>query len=298
MSEGFSELTPKHVSDPAVRLMRSLQALAARHPRPQPFVDIASLPWDDSAFSRHFLRTATRRQPYTRREIAFLDRVGLLLPGRRVLDLACGGGRHSLAMARRGAIVTGIDLGPEAIATARRRAKRAGLAIEFVQGDLREIEYEAEFDAATFIFGCCTEMPRDQAQDVLRRISRSLRPGGMFLLDVYTPRFFAELDGMQEWWVGEDFIAGRFPQLVLTEYFYYPYDKTYARRDFVCNPASGEIHTFGVSGQAYALTDLYAMFEAVNLTPVMTLGSWQGEEVTADSPIYVLLASKEASHDL
>jgi SAM-dependent methyltransferase len=275
--------------------MCNLQAVAARHPRPQPFIDIASLPWEDVAFSRHFLRTATRRPHDTRREIAFLERVGVLASDRHILDLACGGGRHSLAMARRGALVTGIDVGPEAIAAARRRAKRARLAVEFVQGDLRNLTYQAEFDAVTFIFGCFTEMQRDQAQDVLHHVSRSLRPGGLFILDVHTPRFFAELDGMQEWWVGEDFIAGRFPQLVLTEYFYYADDKTYGRRDFICDPASGDVHTFGVSGQAYTLADLYSMFEAADLMPIMTSGSWQGKGVTEGSPIYILLASKTMS---
>lgn len=209
-----------------------------------------------------------------------------------MLDLACGGGRHSLAMARRGAMVTGIDIGPAAIAAANRRAMRDGLAVEFLQGDIRHLEYIDTFDAVTLIFGCFTEMPREQAQEVLQRISRSLRPGGMFALDVYTPRFFAELDGMQEWWVGTDFIAGRFPQLVLTEYFYYPRDKTYARRDFIYNPATGDIHTFGVSGQAYALADLCRMCEAVGLHPVTVTGGWHDEEVTADSPCHVLLACK------
>jgi 2-polyprenyl-3-methyl-5-hydroxy-6-metoxy-1,4-benzoquinol methylase len=275
--------------------MRSLQALATRCARPRPFIDVDTLPWDDPVFSRHFLRTATRREHYTRREIAFLERSGLLVPGRRILDLACGGGRHSLAMAQQGAIVTGIDLGPAAIAAARRRARRAGLAVEFVQRDLRCLTYEAVFDAVTFIFGCFTEMPRDQAQDVLRGISRSLRPGGMFVLDVYTPRFFAELDGRQEWWVGRDFIAGRFLQLVLTEYFYYSHDKTYVRRDFICNPATGDLHTFGVSGQAYGLAELAGMFEAADLMPVMTVGNWQGEEVSVDSPLYVVLACKQDS---
>jgi SAM-dependent methyltransferase len=135
-------------------------------------------------------------------------------------------------------------------------------------------------------------MPRHQAQDVLQRVSRSLRPGGLFVLDVHTPRFFAELDGMQEWWVGQDFIAGRFPQLVLTEYFYYPRNKTYARRDFICNLVTGDVHTFGVSGQAYTLTALRRMCQAAGLTPILTAGGWQGEAITSDSPLYVVLAAK------
>jgi SAM-dependent methyltransferase len=164
-----------------------------------------------------------------------------------------------------------------------------------VQGDVRCLTYEAIFDAVTLIFGCFTEMPREQAQDVLRGISRSLRPGGMVVLDVYTPRFFAELDGRQEWWVGQDFIAGRFLQLVLTEYFYYPHDKTYVRRDFICNLATGDLHTFGVSGQAYTLAELTGMFEEADLMPVMTVGGWRGEEVNDNSPLYVVLACKRDS---
>jgi SAM-dependent methyltransferase len=251
------------------------------------------LPWADPAFSQHFLRTATRSRRYTQREIAFLEACGLLAPGRTILDLACGGGRHSIAMAQRGALVTGIDLGPTAIAAAQRRARKTGVNITFVHGDLRQLDYEAVFDAATFIFGCYTEMPRPDAQEVLSRISRSLRSGGMFLLDVYSPRFFATLDGEQEWWVGNDFIAGRFPQLVLTEYFYYPRDRTYARRDFICDAATGAIHTFGVSGQAYALPELCQMLETVGLYPTAVYGGWHGEEVTVDSPIYIVLAAKE-----
>ncbi len=280
------------MSDLAAHLNQGLGALAGRKQRPRPFVDVGSLPWDDPDFSRYFLRTATRGERYTRREIAFLERCGALAPSQHILDLACGGGRHSLAMARRGALVTGLDLGPAAIATARRRAARTGLPVEFIQGDLHCLEYVGAFDAVTFLFGCFTEMRRDQAEACLQRISRSLRPGGMFVLDVYAPRFFAALDESQEWWVGRDFIAGRFPQLVLTEYFYYAREKTYARRDFICNATTGAWHTFGVSGQAYTLPELIRMCEAVGLIPVMTCGGWNGEEVTKDSTLYIVVASK------
>src|SRR5919201_1587698 len=142
-------MTAARMPDLAAQFLHGLQTIATRCLRPRPFIDIGSLPWDDAAFSRHFLRTATRSQRYTQREMAFLEQCGLLRPGQRILDVACGGGRHSLAMARRGAIVTGVDLGPAAIATAQRRAKKAGLRVEFVQTDVRNLEYEAVFDAVT-----------------------------------------------------------------------------------------------------------------------------------------------------
>jgi SAM-dependent methyltransferase len=271
-----------------------LQAIAARKARPQPFVDVGSLPWHEADFSRHFLRTATRSSRYTQREIAFLERNSLLTPGHRILDLACGGGRHSIAMAKRGAVVTGIDLGPAAIDAARRRTKRAGVHVEWLHGDLRHLPFENVFHLVTFIFGCFTEMPRRDAEAVLKGISRSLRPGGTLLLDVYAPAFFAALDGMQEWWVGGDFIAGRFPQLVLSEYFYYTRTKTYARRDFICEAETGVAHAFGLSGQAYSLAELKHMLAAAGLTLTAACGDWKGTPVRRDSRLFVLLASKDS----
>ena len=56
-----------------------------------------------------------------------------------VLDLACGPGRHSLEMARRGFRVTGVDRTTEYLEEARKRAKVEDLTIEFVQEDMRAI---------------------------------------------------------------------------------------------------------------------------------------------------------------
>ena len=289
-------MATSRVSGPEIppAFLRGLQAIAGRKPRPQPFVDVGSLPWREPDFSRHFLRTATRSSRYTQREVAFLERHELLAPGRRVLDLACGGGRHSVAMAQRGAAVTGIDLGPAAIAAARRRANRAGVRVEWLQDDLRQLPFKGRFHAVTFIFGCFTEMPRPEAEAVLAGISNSLCPGGTLVLDVYAPAFFADLDGVQEWWVGKDFIAGRFPQLVLSEYFYYARSRTYARRDYILEAATGAVHTFGLSGQAYGLAELRSMLGAVGLTLTVACGDWQGAPAQRDSRLYVLLARKHS----
>lgn len=285
---------PSRVSgpNPPPAFLRGLHAISDRKPRPQPFVDVGSLPWREPDFSRHFLRAATRSSRYTQREIAFLERNSLLTPGHRVLDLACGGGRHSIAMARRGAVVTGIDVGPAAIAAARRRAMRARVRVEWLQADLRHLPFKGEFDVVTLIFGCFTEMPRPEAEAVLAGISNSLCPGGTLVLDVFAPAFFADLDGVQEWWVGADFIAGRFPQLVLSEYFYYARNRTYARRDFICEAATGAVHAFGLSGQAYTLAELKRMLTAAGLTLMVAFSDWKGTPARRDSRLYVLLARK------
>jgi len=68
--------------------------------------------------------------------------------GRRVLDFACGAGVTAGFLAARGAIVTGIDISPTSIEQARRLARRAGLSIDFIAGELTPATFASEsFDA-------------------------------------------------------------------------------------------------------------------------------------------------------
>lgn len=59
--------------------------------------------------------------------------------GRSLVDLGCGSGEHSLAAARRGWTVTGVDASAVAIDKARRSAEGAGLDVRFVVGDVRRL---------------------------------------------------------------------------------------------------------------------------------------------------------------
>ena len=67
---------------------------------------------------------------------------------RRILDLGTGTGRAALALARRGAQVTGVDASIEMLSVARRRATEAGLPIEFAEGDAHALGFpNRSFDA-------------------------------------------------------------------------------------------------------------------------------------------------------
>src|SRR3954468_19748899 len=66
--------------------------------------------------------------------------------GERILDLACGTGRHSLELVRHGFSVVGVEISAELIEIANRDAEEQGLEAEFIQADLRELAFENEFD--------------------------------------------------------------------------------------------------------------------------------------------------------
>jgi 2-polyprenyl-3-methyl-5-hydroxy-6-metoxy-1,4-benzoquinol methylase len=73
-------------------------------------------------------------------------------PFRRVLDLCCGPGRHSIPLARLGAQVTAVDRSPFLLETARKRAELEKLHIEWVQEDMRSFVRPNEFDLAINLF--------------------------------------------------------------------------------------------------------------------------------------------------
>src|ERR687890_2695309 len=66
--------------------------------------------------------------------------------GERILDLACGTGRHSLELVRQGFSVVGVEISAELIEIANKEAKAQGLEATFIEADLRELDFEEEFD--------------------------------------------------------------------------------------------------------------------------------------------------------
>jgi len=100
--------------------------------------------------------------------------------GERWLDLATGTGEIARPAARAGAQVTGLDLAPELIDTARRRASDEGVEVSFEVGDAEALPYEdGSFDTVTSTFGVM--FAPDHAA-VARELGRVCRPGGRLAL--------------------------------------------------------------------------------------------------------------------
>ena len=97
-----------------------------------------------------------------------------------VLDVGCGVGRWSLAMAARGADVTGIDLSQSMVAEATRRAAARGVSSRcgFIEGDLAEIELGRSFSRITVVTVLQHILEERRLREAIARLARHLRPGG------------------------------------------------------------------------------------------------------------------------
>ncbi len=132
---------------------------------------------------------ATAEMAWTERTEAEVNRaLTMLRPegGERILDLACGTGRHSLELVRRGFSVVGSEISSELIAIANQEAAAQGLEATFLEGDLRELDFEDEFDIVLNLNdGAVGYFETDEENHrTFEVISRALKPGGRNLIQV------------------------------------------------------------------------------------------------------------------
>jgi ubiquinone/menaquinone biosynthesis C-methylase UbiE len=117
----------------------------------------------------------------------FVKRLGIA-PGARVLDVACGTGNTAIPASRAGASVTGVDIAPNLLSQARKRAAAEGLEIEFDEGDAEELPYsEHSFDVVLTMFGAMFAPRPDR---VAAELVRVCKPGGLIAMANWTPEGF------------------------------------------------------------------------------------------------------------
>jgi SAM-dependent methyltransferase len=126
---------------------------------------------------------ATFPQQTSHEQALLIRRLLRVRRGQKVLDVPCGQGRITLPLARTGLAMTGVDLTASFLDRARRQASRENLKISFLRGDMRQIGFESEFDAAFNWFGSFGYFSDADNIGFCRRVLRALKPGGRFLVE-------------------------------------------------------------------------------------------------------------------
>lgn len=110
----------------------------------------------------------------------------------RLLDVACGTGRHCRAFARLGWDVVGVDRNPALLEHARVEAATGGVDVEFVEQDMRELALDGTFDAVTCLFDSIGyPVTIDGIRRTLQAIRRHLSPGGVVVIEFLNAVTFA-----------------------------------------------------------------------------------------------------------
>jgi len=252
-------------------------------------------PWYRSFFERDYFDTfySLVRAPggvggpeATEREAAFIAEALGIAPGARVLDLCCGHGRHSVALARRGYDVTGLDLSAYHIELAGKAAAEANVRLMLINDDMRNLPVEPPFDAIINIFSSFGYLESDDEDAaVIARVARALKPGGRLLMDFnnsvrvwrqFQPSTVNRLDD------GSLFVEER------------RFDPLSGRSDSTWThvTAEGARHERAISIRMYTPAELRRMFEAAGLRMVAAYGDFDGSPLNMDSRRCILIGER------
>ncbi len=242
--------------------------------------------WWKKYFSEDNLKLYSHDENVSSREVSAVIRMLQLEDGQRILDLACGFGRHSVPLAQKGFNVTGYDLSEGFLKKAREIADSLMVALDLRQGDMREIPYNEEFDAVINMFTAFGFFDREEEDlKVLKGVYKALRPGGQFLMDVIN-REFALADMSQRRWTIED-------SSYLLEERFFDYFNSRLELTNRLILASGEIKEANYSIRLYTLTEMLDMFNKAGLVLTDVYGNFDGELYSAKSPRMILVAARE-----
>ncbi|HEV8355133.1 MAG TPA: class I SAM-dependent methyltransferase [Gemmatimonadales bacterium] len=232
--------------------------------------------WYEEYFGEEYLLLYPHRdEEDAERLVAALTRVAPLAPGARVLDVACGTGRHAAAFRARGARVTGVDLSRQLLRRARQDAR-----IPVIRCDVRRIPVRpGSMDLTVNLFTSFGYFESDAEHlRALREMVATVRPGGRFALDFLNaarvPRDLVRLE--------HGTLAGRPVQI-----------------DRWLDPAERHVFKSITTGDGRRFVERVRLFAARELERLLVeaggsvrhrLGDYDGGPLAPDSPRVILVA--------
>ncbi len=247
--------------------------------------------WEELLQVHEFAHYRDYAADLTRREVDFLVEALSLRGSETILDLACGGGRHSLELARRGLTVVGLDASAPVIAHAQAQVAAEGLSVELMHGDIRALTYAARFDTILVMNSSIGFFDDETNAAVIAGCARALAPGGRLLLQCINPyQISAYLRDFRAGWyrIGAGYVLreARFEPREAALHIGYRY----------LDPAQGlEVVHPGDRIRLYSFPELRRLLTDAGLRPLSVFGDAVLPPVTFDeqSQWQVLIAVKD-----
>jgi len=267
-----------------LKLISALQQIATRRQDPVPWVDGGDLPWDDVEIGRLFLAEhldqshdgASRPEGRIASEVAWLAGQFKRAHARRILDLTCGPGLYALGLAESGYSVVGIDYNPASIEYAQEKSFNTGLPVEFIVGDIRQVDFGAGFDGAIFNYGQPNAFRRDDLREILIKLHSSLSAGGLIILE-FDPYYQIPKRYSSTWKVCDCSCFCRQPHLFLEETFWHRESASRLDRYFILNLKTQELKSYTLSETAYRDAEVKALLESLGFGKIRFYGGLAGE---------------------
>ncbi len=201
----------------------------------------------------------------------------------KILDLACGFGRHANRLAALGHQVSGVDLFPGFLEIARQDAERKGVTVAYQQKDMRQISDEDTYDLVLLLFTAFGYFDEEDNLLVLRKICKALKPGGRFLMDA--PNRDAAIKGNQPYFVTE-----KEGNLMIDRVTFDTLSGRTQNRRIVIRDGVRRDKPFSI--RLYNPNEMTALLRQAGLQLEQFYGDWDGQPLQGEGRRMIILARK------
>jgi len=216
-------------------------------------------------------------------ECDFIEEALRLKPEHRILDHACGQGRHAIELARRGYNITGYDYSSILLKAGRDWADKEGVEVKFVHGDMRDLPYKDEYDRIYNYFTAFGYFSDEDNEKSIALIARALKTGGLFLIDTISREWIIR-EFMEKTWEERD---GRYH--VIERVLDLEKSRIYNSEHIIDGEKTMTRHH---DLRLYSLTKMVKMFENSKMKVREVFGSLEKEPYTITSKRMILIAEK------
>ena len=201
----------------------------------------------------------------------------------KVLDLACGAGRHSILFAKMGFDVTAVDLSENLLKVAKANAHFEDVKVRFIEADLRHFWLNEKFDLIVNLFTSFGYFENDEENfSIFSTASGLLKPGGFFVFD------FMNRGYVENFLVKES--KGQIASEEITQKRRIEGDRV-IKDIIICN--NGDTKTFYESVKMYRLNELKLAITEKGLAIKETFGDFKGNKyIEESSPRIIIIAQK------
>lgn len=227
----------------------------------------------------------------TDNQVDFIIKTLELNGSERILDLACGFGRHSLAFARRGFSVVGVDITKEYIDDAVKTAMKSSLNVEFIHSDIRDISFQNEFDVVLNLAdGAIGYLETDEENlKIFDVIAKALKSGGKHFMDVCSAEHAEMYFPKRHWEAGDKALA-------LAEFDWNPETRRmlFGGWDIMYGELAEKPDV--VSGnptRLYSISELETVFQSRQMRMVSTFSDYYGKPASNKELQLMVYSQKE-----
>ncbi len=226
-------------------------------------------PWYEEYFGPDYLIIDVQEK--TANELKFLRKILKLRKGTKMIDLACGYGRHLESLVKSGIDVIGCDLSQFMLTEAQKRLKRNGFKKKrLVRCDIRNLPFTKVFDCACNMFNSFGYFEKeDDNFRVLTSIAKALKPGGFFLLDLSNRDFVLRSLTKKDWFVRNGAVV------LEKKYFDSVKNRTEIDVNVIDKKGKRDYHH---SIRIYSYTEISMLLEAAGFNVMAVFGGFHGEQ--------------------